>query len=133
MVRRSFTTFLVALMLAAIANSRTAQATGYWNMPGTFCQWCGCGFGGGYHAPLVLGPLTHECFEGPNEIRMAQAPNPYGCAQPGGGGYGGCNCAAPAMRPIMSQQQQPHPEIVQPAAEPQANRSSLIFNAPIQY
>jgi hypothetical protein len=133
MVRRSFTTVLVALTLVAIANSRTAQATGYWNMPGTFCQWCGCGFGGGYHAPLVLGPLTHECFEGPNEIRIAQAPNPYACAPYGGGGCGGCNCTGSAMGPATPQQQQSQPEMIQPATNPQANRSSLIFNAPIQY
>src|SRR3954468_8876134 len=94
MVRRSFTTFLVALMLAAIANSRTAQATGYWNMPGTSCQWNGCGFGGGYHAPLVLGPLTHECWGGPNEIRQSSAPNPYGCAPYAQwGGCGACDAS----------------------------------------
>ncbi len=40
-----------------------------------------------------------------------------------------CNRARPAMRPVPQQQ----PEMIQPAANPEANRSSLIFNAPIQY
>jgi hypothetical protein len=96
-------------------------------VPCTFWQWNGCGFGGGYHAPLVLGPPTHECFDSPNEIRMSQAPNPYACVP-----YGNCGCngAAPAMS-VMPQQ--PHPEMAQPVPSPQANRGSLIFNAPIQY
>ena len=124
-IRRPFAVLVIAV--ATLAISQSAWATGWWNLPGTFCQWNGCGFGGGYHAPFVLGPLTHECFEGPNEVRMSQAPNPYACAP-----YGNCGCngAAPAMS-VMRQQSQP--EMAQPAANPEANRSSLIFNAPIQY
>ncbi len=124
-IRRLLAAVIVAV--AGLVNAQAAQATGYWNMPGTFCQWWGCGFGGGYHAPLVLGPLTHECWEGPNEIRMPQAPNPYACSP-----YGNCGCngGAPTVRSMPSQ---PQPEMVQPAANPEANRSSLIFNAPVQY
>jgi disulfide bond formation protein DsbB len=126
MIRRPLAVFVLAVVVAGLAIVQSAQATGWWNMPGTFCQWNGCGYGGGYHAPLVLGPFTHECFEGPNEVRMRQAPNPYACAPCGDVEY---SHARPAMTPTVQQ----HPEMVQPAANPEANRSSLIFNAPIQY
>lgn len=124
-IRRPLTVLVIAV--AGLAISGKAQATGWWNMPGTFCQWNGCGFGGGYHAPLVLGPMTHECWEGPNEVRMPQAPNPYACAP-----YGNCGCngSAPAMTAMP---QQPRPEVAQPVGNPEANRSPLIFGAPIQY
>ena len=38
------------------AVTEQARAAGYWNMPGTHAQRAGHGYGGGYHAPLILGP-----------------------------------------------------------------------------
>jgi hypothetical protein len=124
--RRAVITFVIALAFASLANLQPTQATRYWNMPGTFCQWNGCGFGGGYHAPLVLGPLTHECWSGPNEVRLSSAPNPYACAP-----YAeGCGCGAseatriaPAIQPVP----------VQPPTSPEATRRSPLFVAPVQY
>jgi hypothetical protein len=124
-IRRPLAVLVVAV--AGLVISGSVRATGWWNMPGTFCQWNGCGYGGGYHAPFVLGPMTHECFEGPNMVRVPQAPNPYACAP---FGNCGCNNAAPAMGTMP---QQPQPEMVQPTGGPQASRGALIFNAPIQY
>ena len=77
-VRSTIASALAAL--AVLAGSQFAGAAGYWNVPSHFCQWCGCGFGAGYHAPLILGPPTYDCFAGPNEIRVPYAPNPYACA-----------------------------------------------------
>jgi hypothetical protein len=96
-------------------------------MPGTFCQWNGCGFSGGYHAPLVLGPLTNECFDGPNEIRLSQAPNPYGCATCYGEGIGCGSCSQAAV--IAPVQAAPS----QAPVGPQATRRAPLFAAPIQY
>lgn len=31
-------------------------AIGRWHMPGSLCQYCGHGFGGGHHAPMVRSP-----------------------------------------------------------------------------
>jgi hypothetical protein len=115
------------MAVAGLAIPQSAQATGWWNMPGTFCQWNGCGFGGGYHAPLVLGPLTHECFEGPNEIRMPQAPNPYACAPYCGEGNGCGTCNRPSVAaPVQAAPPQ------MPVA-PEATRRSPLFVAPVQY
>ena len=45
-----------AVVLGAVCSEQT-RAAGYWNMPGTFAQRAGHGYGGGYHAPLILGPV----------------------------------------------------------------------------
>jgi len=68
---------------------RFVSAVGYYNMPGDFCQWTGHGFSGGYHAPLVLGPVRFDRAIFPNVTRVPQSPNPYGCAPYCGYG-GGC-------------------------------------------
>jgi hypothetical protein len=53
-----------------------AEAVGYWNMPGNFCQCWGYGWGAGYHAPLVLGPPTCSGWLNPHEVRLACPPGP---------------------------------------------------------
>jgi hypothetical protein len=63
-------------LLAAFACASTAAANGYWNIPSTFCQCVGYGWGAGYHAPLVLGPITcRECLDH-KEIRLPYSPAP---------------------------------------------------------
>jgi hypothetical protein len=133
--RRCISTGLVFAFAAflILAESITAGAAGYWNVPSTFCQCCGCGFGGGYHAPLILGPPTYECFAGPNEVRVPHAPNPYACAP-----YcnGGCNAAAPAA---MTRVAHPStmPNHVTPAAAtheelPSSEPPGALFAPPVQ-
>ena len=77
-IRLRFTSVLTTLIV--LGSGTVVGATGYWNLPGTFCQWSGYGFGGGYHAPLMLGPITYECLSTPNDVRLPYAPNPYACA-----------------------------------------------------
>lgn len=122
--------------LCALVGVNSVIAAGYWNVPSHFCQWLGSGFGGGYHAPLMLGPPQCDCFRRPNEVRLPCAPNPYAC-QPtcngGCGGYGGCGAyqgngpmmmpsAQPMMQPATGAQYvtpDPVPQVVVPAAVPQ--------------
>lgn len=66
----------VIAMSVAHALPRFAWAAGYWNVPGTFCQCMGFGCGAGYHAPLVLGPVSWEGWCAHNEIRLPHAPSP---------------------------------------------------------
>jgi hypothetical protein len=117
----------VLSIILVTANAKFAAATGYWNLPGNLCQWCGCGNSGGYHAPYVLGPPTGGCCSPWNEVRLPHAPNPYACAP--GCEYGG---AYAPVRPAVS------PQPVEPPAPaeqvvPEANRRSLIFQPPVQY
>lgn len=123
-IRRPLAVLIVAV--AALAISQSALATGWWNLPCTCWQWNGCGYGGGYHAPLVLGPLTHECFQRPNQYRVDQAPNPYACA-PYNGESCGCNGGAEATS--MPPSSQP----VQTMSNPEAMRPMMLFQAPSQY
>jgi hypothetical protein len=79
MHRRSLVVCLIAISAVACGGVE-AQATGYFNLPGTHAQWAGHGFGAGYHAPLLLGPMRHD---GPllgNQVRLPYSPVPYyGC------------------------------------------------------
>jgi hypothetical protein len=103
MLRRS--TGLLAIVLAivgALAAADSARAVGYWNPPGSGCQCWGVGFGAGYHAKFVLGPITcDECFAH-NEVRLPYAPQPpYGCCNYGYGcSYGEASVLAPSAGPV---------------------------------
>jgi hypothetical protein len=67
----------VLLMVSWIGQARAA---GYWNMPGTFAQRTGHGYGAGYHAPLLLGPVRCDGWGLGNQVRLPHAPLPYhGC------------------------------------------------------
>jgi hypothetical protein len=139
MARRFIRPGLVGALatLCALVGVNSVIAAGYWNVPSHFCQWLGSGFGGGYHAPLMLGPPQCDCFRGPNEVRLPCAPNPYAC-QPtssggcgGYGGYGGYQAngpmmmtpsAQPMMQPVPEAQNvmpEPMPQVVAPTAVPQ--------------
>jgi len=125
----------------------SAIAAGYWNVPSNFCQWLGTGFGGGYHAPLMLGPPQCDCFRGPNEVRLPSAPNPYAC-QPacnaGCGAHYGTPTMTPTYQPTMPTvpetqyvAPEPMPQVSAPAAPPQhqfpiAEPRGAIFAPPVE-
>lgn len=101
MTRHGMRCGLVCTLMIAVAfgSARLAHAVGFYNMPGDFCQWTGHCFSGGYHAPLVLGPVRCDHAVFPNVTRLSQAPNPYGCAPYCGydGGYSTDNAGATVM------------------------------------
>ena len=82
---------LIVATLAALgvagAVAPSASATGYWNLPGTICQCAGCGYGAGYHAPFVLGPIQPYGYCHHKEVRLPCPPRPpylwHGCADGG--------------------------------------------------
>lgn len=80
--------FLLAAGALLVTPAERADAVGYWNLPGNVCQWTGCGFGGGYHACFMLGPIEPAGWGDPHEIRLRCAPTPA-C---GGCSCGGCGC-----------------------------------------
>lgn len=85
----------VVALLIALAAGNQASAIGYWNMPGSVCQCAGYGWGAGYHAKFVLGPITaYDCCAH-NEVRLPYAPQPpYACY----GQYGcGCRYGQPSL------------------------------------
>jgi hypothetical protein len=95
MSRRAFHSLVFSTMLFAVAPATPAIATGYWNLPGNFCQCIGCGFGAGHHAPLVLGPATWDGICAHNEVRLPCAPTvPYGA-------YGHGNCSSHFAAPSI--------------------------------
>jgi hypothetical protein len=72
-------TAVFAVLLAATCIEQ-AHAAGYWNMPGTFAQRTGHGYGAGYHAPLMLGPVRCNGWGLGNQVRLPHAPlSYYGC------------------------------------------------------
>jgi hypothetical protein len=90
MFRQTFASLAVAVAtLSVVPSVRQARAVGYWNLPGNFCQSSGYGWGAGYHAKLVLGPINcHGCCAH-NEVRLPYAPQPpYSCYCQNGCGYG---------------------------------------------
>jgi hypothetical protein len=80
-----FAALAAMVILEAVYTSRL-QAAGYWNVPGTIAQRQGHGFGGGYHAPLILGPVTFDGWLLPNHVRLPYAPAPSCCYAHG------CDC-----------------------------------------
>jgi hypothetical protein len=104
---------VVAACMAGFATSR-ADAVGYWNVPGNFCQCWGYGWGAGYHAPLVLGPPTYAGWLNPHEVRLACPPGPpcgYSCESAGcsmgGCGEGDQSLLQPAALPVTNVQPTP--------------------------
>jgi hypothetical protein len=108
------TLFGATLLISAATNS--AQATGYWNLPSTFCQCIGCGYGAGYHAPLVLGPISCEGWIAVNEHRRPHAPAPP-CA---GFDYGSYDFAQPTLM-------EPLPQPASPAPRPMSRKHRPLF------
>ena len=106
MRRRTFANLaVIAATLALVSTSERAIAVGYWNVPGNFCQWHGYGFGAGYHAKFVLGPITCHDYFAHNEVRLPYAPQPpYSCyCQNGCGyGYGQPSLVVPSVGPLAA-------------------------------
>ncbi|WP_425397821.1 hypothetical protein [Aeoliella sp.] len=46
---------MALLAAASCLAASECMATGWWNLPSTANQFMGCGFGPGYHAPMVMG------------------------------------------------------------------------------
>jgi hypothetical protein len=110
----------LGLSVATLAPS-AAQAIGYYNVPGNCCQCWGYGCGAGYHACLLLGPVSyHDCCNHGVE-RLPYAP----CLRCGyaGCGYGcGCNVGEPSLlEPSVAPAQLPAPT-PEPALSPAAYR-----------
>src|SRR3954447_18568988 len=85
MRRRSLVACFIVSVAVLLTDAVTEQmrAAGYWNVPGTHAQRAGHGYGGGYHAPLMLGPIQHDGWGLGRPVRLPCAPTPY-C------GYGSC-------------------------------------------
>ena len=81
-----FVLILAAIVLLGVA-VRPAGAIGYWNLPGNVCQFVGCGYGPGYHAPMVLGPNQCNGCLSLHEVRLPYTPRPPYEA------CGSCQCA----------------------------------------
>src|SRR5436190_10778379 len=90
MRRRKLMAFLAVVFAVVLeaGDTEPARAAGYWNVPGTVAQCIGHGYGGGYHAPLILGPIRCDCCGLGTPVRLPCAPSPYyGC-----GSFGGSEC-----------------------------------------
>jgi len=114
--RRIFYSALLGAALVAMCSSTPAGATGYWNLPSSFCQCTGYGCGTGYHAPLVLGPIDWDGWCAPNEIRLTYPPSPPS-------GWAGCGrCGDDIAAPTMLE-----PTPAAPAVEPVSRRHRPLF------
>src|SRR5688572_21202343 len=111
--------FCAAVLCGALFCAQVSSyATGYWNMPSSFCQCMGCGWGAGHHAPLILGPITWNGACAHNEIRLPYSPMPpYGC-----GPYG--NCGGNFAEPTIVE---PAPAPSAPVVEPMTRRHRPLF------
>ena len=119
MRRRNFMACLTAAFagLLTVSYIEQAQAGGYWNMPGTYAQRSGHGYGAGYHAPLILGPVRWDGWGLGNQVRLPHAPLPYyGC---GSGGDCGRTVEAPSSMesvvPTSTTAPAPMPDAAAPA------------------
>lgn len=98
-------------------------AAGYWNVPGNFCQCCGYGCSGGYHAPFILGPIQFDGWGPPNEVRLPCPPPPI-CGCTGGSDCGRQFEATSSLGRIVPMIQPTPAHAVQPAAAPEAAKSA---------
>ena len=86
---------VVVTAVLGMAGAIQACAAGYFNLPGTITQWAGHGYGAGYHAPLILGPIKFDGWHVRHEVRLPSAPcASCACA---GCGDGGQMVASPTM------------------------------------
>jgi hypothetical protein len=124
------TSAAVAACCVAIALApATASAIGYFNMPGNYAQFWGYGCGPGYHACMVLGPISfHGGFRHGVERLPYPPSSPYfarDCSC-GAGGYG-CEIGGPTLlEPTVEPMPVPGPSI-EPTPAPSA------FRVPFRY
>ncbi len=133
---------MIALVVA-LGSARRVDAVGYWNLPGTWSQYFGHGFSGGYHACYMLGPIPLDAWRSRNEVRLPCAPNPYACAPYANGSANrnyGCELDHPSMMPenvVPATAPDPAPAPAAapdpaPAAAAPAKPSALLFGPPVQ-
>jgi len=69
------TTSLALLVAGLVASATPAScdAAGYYNMPSTFRQCVGCGFGAGYHSRFMLEPSYKDSVASPGVRRARPA------------------------------------------------------------
>jgi hypothetical protein len=121
-----------AIVVAALASAmmHRASAIGYFNLPGTCCQWNGYGCGAGYHAPLVLGPAHWYGHPWHSVVRLPYPPCSSGCNRECSGGDGGwgCNVNEPTrLEPVVAPTTAPGPAVEEPVPAPAA------FRVPFRY
>jgi hypothetical protein len=144
MRRRNLMVFLAVVFAIAVGTAyiEQAPAAGYWNVPGTVAQCMGHGYGGGYHAPLILGPIRCDCWGLGTPVRLRCAPSPYyGYGSCGGGECGRLVEATSSMEsvvPTIAPTQAPRPtaatpietRTVEPAESAQATTSESAVQDP---
>jgi hypothetical protein len=108
---------LIAILLATACARRT-QATGYWNLPSTFCQCIGCGYGAGHHAPFILGPITADGWLAANEYRLPHAPS---------SSYNGCDYGENGWQFAEPTIMEPSPQPGAPALVPITRKHRPLF------
>jgi hypothetical protein len=162
MHRRSLVTCLAVLAanILSAACAYQSLAAGYWNVPGTFAQRAGHGYGGGYHAPLLLGPVCCDGWHLGTPTRLPCAPTPYyGCGECGDYGRmveapssldGAVSTTMPAQGPAAAtpaaadvrpvepavvttpEASSPEPEtVIESAPEPVSQPKKPLFPAPM--
>jgi hypothetical protein len=150
-MRRGLSIVHIAVTAFSVVAGSTSElsAAGYWNMPGTLAQRTGHGYGGGYHAPFILGPIQCDGWRAPNEVRLPCPPCPhcpymYGCD---------CGCGRTMEAPSTIEDVVPVPQepsaaksvqspvmvqskVVAPAASvvvrPAARAAQPLFDPPVQ-
>ncbi len=129
MRRRNLIVCLVVACAVVSGDACTGQAraAGYWNMPGTHAQRAGHGYGGGYHAPWILGPVRWDGWGLGTPTRLPCAPSPYcDCASCGDGGR---MVEAPSSMEGIVPTTAPAPAPMPAAAAPMDTRTFERFDA----
>jgi hypothetical protein len=118
-------------MMIALA-SPPALAIGYWNVPGNVCQCWGYGLGAGYHAPLVLGPVSIKGCLAHNEVRLPYSPAPPYCWT--GCSGGGCAIGeASALESELTPGAPSGPMPIEPTPAPELAPGPAAFRVPFRY
>lgn len=106
-MRIGFRVLAVVGMIGVVVLGSHASASGFFNMPTSLRQCLGVGFGAGYHAPLLLGPVHraptasqsvirvrqpfapagHTGFTQPSRLGLAHPPTGHGYSDPYAAGY----------------------------------------------
>jgi hypothetical protein len=142
MRRRNLMVCLVAVfaVVLGVASTEPVRAAGYWNMPGTFAQRAGHGYGGGYHAPWILGPVRYDGWGLGAPVRLSCAPSPYcGCESGGECGRiveapssmeGVVPTTVPTLMPMPAAMAPMETRTLEP--EPVVEPVRPLFDAPVQ-
>ncbi len=72
----------LALLLCAAVSGNSAFAkeeTGRWRLPSNLAQWCGVGYGPGYHAPMIRSPGS-PTLQVEQLVFVPKECGPFGCS-----------------------------------------------------